>query len=274
MLHQTFQLHDLFIILVLVLLEALLSLDNALVLGLLARKLPDKLQSKALTYGLIGSFIFRFIAILAAAWLLEWRIVKLLGGVYLLYVSIHHLLFEKKKEHPRFDARRNPVSDEELDDELFYQTHGGAAESEPADSTRTLAFWTVVGSIELTDIAFAVDSILAGIALIGPAPQGARWHPKLWVIFLGGMFGVMLMRFAAFGFIRLLERFPRFELSGYLMVAVVGLKLSLDWLFNGNVEKLNFESPMSPTFWIFWVVMAACFATGFGGKRQASRIED
>src|SRR4051812_25436765 len=77
---QTFAGHDLLIIGLLVILEGALSIDNALVLGLLARRLPKSLQGRALTYGLIGAFVFRLIAIATATYLLKWSIVKLLGG--------------------------------------------------------------------------------------------------------------------------------------------------------------------------------------------------
>ena len=46
MFHQTFQSHDLLIVLVLVVLEGVLSIDNALVLALLARRLPERLQKR------------------------------------------------------------------------------------------------------------------------------------------------------------------------------------------------------------------------------------
>src|SRR2546425_13006889 len=91
---QTFSANDLLVIGLLVVLEGTLSIDNALVLGLLARRLPKNLQGRALTYGLIGAFVFRIIAIGAAAYLLRWRWVKLIGGLYLLYVALRHLIFE------------------------------------------------------------------------------------------------------------------------------------------------------------------------------------
>jgi YkoY family integral membrane protein len=221
-------------------LEGLLSIDNALVLGLLARRLPARLQTKALTYGLVGSFFFRLIAIAAAAWLLKWRIVKLLGGGYLVYVAIKHLTTTSHK--------KRPIS--ETDEQM--------------------ALWSVVASIELTDIAFAVDSILAGIALVGPLPPGtgSSIHPKLWVILLGGMIGVLLMRVAAVGFIGLLKRFPRFESTAYLLVALVGLKLLAEWWFNATDEQLDFQSPGSPAFIVFWSLMALCVIIGFLPRHQ------
>jgi hypothetical protein len=105
------------------------------------------------------------------------------------------------------------------------------------------SFWPTVFVIELTDIAFAVDSILAAIAMVGSAPKGTppdALHPKLWVVILGGLLGLVLMRFAARIFITLLEKFPRFEVSAYLLVIVIGLKLLADWGVNSD---WSFEKP-------------------------------
>ena len=91
---QTYSNHDLIVILLLVLLEGLLSIDNALVLGLLAKRVPKHLQGRALTYGLVGAFVFRLLAVATASYLLKWRIVKLIGGGYLIYIAVEHLFFE------------------------------------------------------------------------------------------------------------------------------------------------------------------------------------
>src|SRR3954447_24657663 len=133
---QTFQPHDLLVVLLLVVLEGVLSIDNALVLGLLARRLPPPLQKKALTYGLIGAFVFRLVAIAVATKLLQWRFVKLLGGGYLVFVAVKHLLFEHPPEHERIcvgadglpiavdDRTGRPLTEEELGHELLSKTHG------------------------------------------------------------------------------------------------------------------------------------------------------
>ena len=91
---QTLDARDLLVIGLLIVLEGVLSIDNALVLGLLARRLPKQLQGKALTYGLVGAFVFRLIAIATASVLLRWRVVKLLGGAYLIYVAVKHFFFD------------------------------------------------------------------------------------------------------------------------------------------------------------------------------------
>ena len=270
---QSFEFHDLFLIGLLIVLEGVLSIDNALVLGLLARRLPKHLRSKALTFGLVGALVFRLAAIATASFLLRWTFAKFLGGAYLIYVAGKHFLFGEE------------ASDEVLgigpdgQPQLLDATTGQPLPPPPPKpgsakpmTFRSRRFWQTVLVIELTDIAFAVDSIVAAMALVGgqkASDPGA--HDKLWVVVVGGMIGVILMRFAAVLFIKLLERFPRFETSAYLLVAVIGVKLLIDWWFNPPqvpggahvTERVNFHSSTSPAFWVFWVVMALCFVGGF-----------
>jgi predicted tellurium resistance membrane protein TerC len=158
-----------------------------------------------------------------------------------------------------------------------------------AMTTHAWAFWSTVFVIEMTDIAFAVDSIVAAVGLVpNPHPEHAGPHPKLWVIITGGFLGVVLMRFAAVIFIRLLERFPRFETSAYLLVCVIGAKLVVDWQWGAHAAMpgpatrpatapttaatqpagVNFHDPSSLAFWVFWGLMAACFCIGFIRPRR------
>lgn len=252
---QSFEWSDAVIVGMLVLLEGVLSIDNALVLGILAKRLPPHLRPRALSYGLIGAFVFRVIAIATASFLLRWTFVKLLGGGYLIFIAVKHLFFETREEHPErieLDAAGHPVlidvttggeltpaqEDIEIRERVPIgaslvtgEQAGGAAAGIPSPPTkgrRYPSFWATVAVIELTDVAFAVDSILAAMALAGSRQE------KLWVVIAGGVLGVVLMRFAAAIFIKLLDRFPRFEESAYLLVIVIGLKLVADWGLNSD----------------------------------------
>lgn len=307
---QTFESHDILVVLLLVVLEGVLSIDNALVLGLLAKRLPKHLQGRALTYGLVGAFVFRLIAVATAAYLMQWRFVKLLGGGYLVYIAVKHLFFDAQEEEAEHlaattdgqivltDQKTGRVVDDERaevslkervpvplparKDEVLEEdpaaspvepaaVEAATAEAALSDtapaSSRRARFWPTVLVIELTDVAFAIDSILAAIALAGDRRE------KLWVVLSGGMLGVILMRFAAILFIRMLERFPRFETAAYLLVTVIGLKLLADWGFNRPpagwdplkpyAGVLDFHSPHSPAFWVFWLLMVGAFCVGF-----------
>ncbi len=219
--------NDFLLIGLLVFLEGILSVDNALVLALLAKHLPKKEQRKALSYGLIGAFLFRFIALAMVSYLVKWTWVKFVGGGYLLYVAIKHLFFGVKP------GDRQP-------------------------KTTGSSFWRTVIAIELTDVAFAVDSILAGIALT----------PKLWIVFTGGVLGIVLMRFAASAFIKLIERFPRLETTAYVLVLIIGVKVILEAL---RLPGVDFHSPQAPSFWIFWCLMTAGITFGFVRKKPAAK---
>jgi YkoY family integral membrane protein len=259
--------HDLIIIGLLVVLEGVLSIDNALVLGLLAKRVPKRLQGRALTYGLIGALVFRMAAIGAATWLLQWTVAKLLGGAYLIYVAVKHFFFEGDSE----DEAKSALNQEQkaVDQVTSGELPGEAARK--AVTAASLSFWYTVAVIELTDIAFAIDSILAAIALVGQQrPHDTGVHDKLWVVIVGGFIGVVVMRFAAVLFIKLLEKFPRFELSAYLLVLVIGGKLLADWGLNTkeHPHRVDFHDYRYPAFWIFWVLMVVCFSIGFLPTRE------
>jgi YkoY family integral membrane protein len=204
-------------------LEVILSVDNAIVLALIARHLPEKEQKKALTYGLIGAFAFRFIALFFVTALIQMKWVKFVGGGYLLFIALKQLI--------RGDSNKLTVS------------------------TSTSGFWKTVFIIEMMDIAFAVDSILAAAAL----------SSKLWIIFFGGMIGVLAMRFAASLFLMILKKFPNFQKSAYILVFLIGSKLTIDGF---GPSWAHFESPSHPSFIVFWSLMLISFLSGFLPKKK------
>jgi YkoY family integral membrane protein len=184
-------------VLSLVLLEGLLSADNALVLAVMVRHLPKGQQKRALRYGIWGAFIFRAIAVIFATYLLQFWQLKALGGLYLLYLAASHLIFGEG-EHEDGKPRR-PGS----------------------------GFWMTVVHVELADIAFSVDSILAAVATAEglPANLQANRLLTLAIIYAGGVLGIIAMRLVAGVFLVLLERFKGLASGAYVLVAWIGLKL-------------------------------------------------
>jgi YkoY family integral membrane protein len=186
---------DLITIALLVALEGLLSADNAMVLAVLVLGLPKDQQKKALQYGMVGAFVFRTIAILAAAFLIRVAWVKLLGAGYLLYLVYRH--FGTAAEGGN---RRAPA---------------------PAHAWLGLtAFWATVVKVELTDIVFAIDSILVAVAM----------SPKRWVILTGGILGIVMMRLVIGQLLSLVERYPTLVDGAFIIIGWVGLKLLIEYL--------------------------------------------
>jgi YkoY family integral membrane protein len=252
---QTFAPEDLAIIGILCVLEIVLSFDNALVLGVLAQRLPPFQRRKALTYGLAGALAFRLAAVAAAQYVMQWSFFKVVGGAYLIYLGARHFVGETGTAVP-----------------AKLPSPPAAVRPTGCDTSRREArFWPTVGAIELTDVAFAVDSVLAAIALV-------RGPDKLWLVVMGGMLGVLAMRCAAYSLIALLERFPRFEVSAYLLVSVIGVKLFVEWLRELNPDwqrQLDFHDASGPAFWVFWLSIVASLAVGLVPRRiHASSTAD
>lgn len=230
--HQTFSPADMGTIAFLILLEGLLSADNALVLAIMVRHLPGPLQKRALLYGLGGAFVFRFIAIIFASYILDLWFLQLAGAAYLLFLPVKHF------------AQRATVSEE------------------AARELKGKGFWPTVIAVEFTDIAFAVDSVLAAVAAV-------TGKDKIWVVYLGAIFGIVLLRFAAGAFIRVLDRYPGLEHLAYALVGWVSVKL---FFFAGHsYEKWQPEHPNWPAipFYIpempkevFWGVMLLIIVGG------------
>ena len=179
----------------LVLLEGLLSADNALVLAILVLGLPRSDQRKALRYGILGAFAFRILATLLAMSLLQVAWVKLVGAFYLLYLTWSHF-FKSGDTSQRRSVR-------------------------PARPWMGLsAFWATVVKVELTDIVFAVDSILVAVAM----------SPKTWVIISGGILGIITMRMVIGKLLALVRRYPALVDGAFVIIGWVGLKLMIEYL--------------------------------------------
>ena len=243
------------VLIVLVVLEGLLAADNAVVLAVMVKHLSPKDRKKALFYGLLGAFVFRIIAILLLVWLVQWWFVQAIGALYLFYVSISHLIGIYKHKSD---------SEEEKERELEKHEKKGSG------------FWMTVLKVEVADIAFAVDSILAAaaIALALPEVGGDFFGVNIGqytVMLVGGLIGVIIMRFFANWFVKLLAERPSLEVAAFTIVGWVGVKLTVLTLSHEAVGILPETFPQS-TAWklTFWIVMLVIILIGWfaGGKKK------
>lgn len=166
----------------LVLLEGLLSADNALVLAVMVKHLPKEQQKKALFYGIIGAYVFRFLAIGLGTYLIEFTLVKVLGAAY-----------------------------------LFYIAYGGIFKGGGDDKVENkgTSFWKTVLLVELMDIAFSIDSVIAAFGVSN----------EVWVLFMGGILGVLMMRGVAQIFLKLIDKIPELERAAFLLIAIIAGKM-------------------------------------------------
>ncbi|MCM3596164.1 TerC family protein [Metabacillus idriensis] len=241
-------------LLILIGLEGLLSADNALVLAVIAKHLPENEKRKAINYGIIMAFVFRFAALFAISFIANVWQIQAIGAAYLLYLGLKHVIqarFGKKNENIQKDI-----------------------ENEAAGK----GFWPTVGKIALADLAFAVDSILAAVAIALGLPDsplgnfGGMDGGQFIVVVLGGIAGLILIKFAATWFVQLLAKRPALETTAYAIVAWVGVKLAIITLAHEDIGVLDHDFPHSPVWtMIFYGILIGIALIGwFGGKKVVS----
>ena len=242
-------------ILYLIVLEGLLSADNALVLALMVRHLPEGQQKRALRYGIFGAFLFRFIAVIFATILLQYWWLKVVGGCYLLYIAMSHLI----------------QGEDEGGEEQVRRFGRG--------------FWATVVSVEIADVAFSIDSILAAVSTAEALPEHLEALKlrgvvplKLVVIYIGGVLGIITMRLVAGWFLRLLKKFRGLAIGAYVMVAWIGVHLIGGGLemglhpalegrprptWHAKVPDWAFSLPLEMPDWLFWTGMGLILGLSF-----------
>jgi YkoY family integral membrane protein len=217
-----FELQDLATIGVLVLLEGLLSADNALVMAIMVLGLPRADHQKALRYGLVGGFAFRVLATLLAAYLISVAWVKLVGGLYLVYLTAVHFKSRQQGSHCNAPPKAKPM-------------------------LGLSAFWSTVVRVEVVNLAFSIDSILVAVAM----------SRKTWVVVLGGILGIVAMRIVAGQLIELIRKYPAIVDGAFVIIGWVGIKLLLEYAH--QIHWIGWEVPKTISLGAIGVIFLASY---------------
>lgn len=198
------------IIINLILIESLLSIDNAAVLATIVLDLPKDQRQKALKYGIVGAYAFRGLCLLFASMLIKIWWFKPLGGIYLLFLSIKYFIQLKKTKDESI------IDNEEINKEkswIYKNTFGILGK-----------FWSTILLVELMDLAFSIDNVIAANA----------YSNNIILIWTGVFIGILAMRFVAQKFVQLMERFHFLNHCAYLVIALLGVKLTLSLFTHFN----------------------------------------
>lgn len=186
------------VIISLIVIEGLLSVDNALAIAAMANHLPEKQKFLALRLGIIGAYVFRGIALGLVAWIAGNVWLNILGSAYLIYLMSSHLTHHDEEEEHATGTRRR---------------------------RRPGLFMTVV-QIEMMDLSLSLDNVVAAVAL---APKNVETGEReLWVVYVGVFIGILAMRVLAGYCIKLLQRFPILAKTAFLLVGYVGFILLVE----------------------------------------------
>ncbi len=171
-------------------LELVLSADNAVALASITKNLNNiELQKKALNIGIFIALLLRILVILTAQFFLNFWPVKLIGGIYLISLSLSK----------------------------FITINNNSSISNEIDNNRKSlsSLFRIILLLAATDLAFSIDSITAAVAI----------SDQFLLVITGAIIGVIALRFTSGLFIKLLEIYINLEKAGYIAVGIIGLKL-------------------------------------------------
>jgi YkoY family integral membrane protein len=194
----------------LILIESLLSVDNAAVLATMVLDLPPAQRKRALKYGIVGAYVFRGICLLLASYLVHIWWLKGLGGLYLVYLFINWLMKQGK-------AKKMKPAIAKENSKLYNLTVG-----------RMGNFWATVLSVELMDLAFSLDNVFAAVA----------FSKNILIILTGVFIGILAMRFVAQAFVKLMEKYRFLEGCAFTVIGLLGAKLAFSFYEHYHPESI------------------------------------
>ena len=219
----------LLVILNLVVIESLLSVDNAAVLAALVMDLPGRLRKKALRIGLIFAYVFRGAALVFAGLLIKILWLKLLGGAYLLYLFGN--FFYKKIANDNPSEASGVKRGKKIP--LFNQ------------------FWSTVILVELMDLAFSIDNVFAAVA----------FTKNIYLVCTGVFIGIVTMRVVAGFFVQLMTKFPFLDTVAFIVIGLLGLRLCIDFTCGWMPDNLlcKFFSANGMDFYFSLITVSVFF---------------
>jgi YkoY family integral membrane protein len=241
------------VILNLIIIESLLSVDNAAVLATMVMDLPKEERNRALKYGIIGAYAFRGLCLFFASFLLKFWWLKPLGGMYLFYLTYDYFMSKTRSKSEEEEDALNK------EDKWFYRKTVG----------RVGKFWSTVIAVEIMDLAFSIDNVFAAVA----------YTDNINLVYIGVFIGILAMRFVAQLFVRLLERFPFLETVAFVVIGVLGIKLYASLFshfyphstFGKAIESEHADTALSVfTVLIFFVPILTSYLFNFPKKNTAA----
>jgi tellurite resistance protein TerC len=212
------------IVVQLIFLEGILSIDNAAVLGAMVAPLPDDqtipwpswLQGigerldhllgnqrlAALRVGLLGAYLGRGAMLFITSFLIHNEWIRLVGAAYLIRLAF---------------------------DELGDTTPNAETDQEKKESLQVTSFWSVVLTVELMDLVFSIDNVIAAVSL----------SDEIWVVMLGVGIGILAMRFAAGIFSYAVQREPVLKIAAYVLLLNIGIQLILEQIWKVELSDVT-----------------------------------
>ncbi|WP_293221219.1 TerC family protein [Ottowia sp.] len=176
-----------------IMIDILLGGDNAVVIALACRKLPDNQRTKGIVWGTVGAIVLRIILIAFALALLQIPYLKFIGALLLLWIGVKLIAPDDEDEHGNIQSS----------DKL----------------------WTAIKTVIVADLVMSIDNVVA----IAAAAQGAGEKHELALVIFGLLVSIPIIVGGSQIILRLMDRFPIIiTLGGMLLGWIAGTMAHTD----------------------------------------------
>ena len=191
------------VILGVLLVDILLSGDNAIVIALVCRSLPKSAQFRVMWLGILGAFLARLLLTCVASLAMQLPIIKLVGGLLLLRISIGLIVDNVQAHHPAVEDFAAPKK----------------------------SVYEAAKTIILADVVMSLDNVLA---------LSAVTNNNFEMLILGLVLSIPILMFGSSYIAKLLDMFPILLWGGAAVLGgVSGGLLIDDPLFEGMFSAEN-----------------------------------
>jgi YkoY family integral membrane protein len=196
-------------VLMVVFIESLLSVDNSVIISMVANKAEPKDRNKVIRYGIIGAFVFRGLSLFMVSWIMTnpefGGIAKLIGGLYLMKLGYEIIT-------PKIDSIEEGEEIGWLESLLKW--------------LKIPAFIGLVINLEILDLVMSIDNLFSAIAFTENI-KGEYNGIKISLILtiLGVFLGIIVMRWVTVRVMKLIEKYPSLEKSAGIVIVLLGFKL-------------------------------------------------
>jgi YjbE family integral membrane protein len=168
-----------------ILIDILLGGDNAIVIALACRRLPDHLRFKGILWGTAGAIVLRIVLISFAINLLNLPWLKAIGGLLLLWIGVK-LLVEADDDHDHID--------------------GGER------------LWSAVKTILIADVVMSVDNVVG----VASAAEQNGGDYKMVLVTFGILVSIPIVIWGSSLVLKIMDRFPAVVTGGAALLGYLG----------------------------------------------------
>jgi YjbE family integral membrane protein len=202
-----------------ILIDIVLAGDNALVIGMVASRVPKANRRRVIFWALVVAVVLRIILATITATILQVIGLMFAGGLLLLWVSWRLYREIRHSERKQFDLRRIQTEDEDI-----------------ADPAANLTIRKAIVQVALADLSMSLDNVLA---VAGAAMD------HVWVLTIGLLLSIALMGVAAAMIANLLQRYPWISYAGLIIVIYVAARMI--WVGGWEIYRSQDQAMRSNT---------------------------